>query len=76
MAAYIHMTAKEVLEAVAAMPSEEWMRIQSGIAEMIVSRLSDEETAEIHEALTEAETQFAKGKGVGGQEVRRLFGLE
>ena len=69
------MTTKEVLETVAAMPSEEWMKIQSGIAEMLATRFSTMETSEIREALTEAEAEFARGEGMDGEEMRRHFGL-
>jgi len=69
------MTAKEVLEAVATLPSEEWMKIQSGIAEMLAKRFSAEETAEISSALAEAEAEFARGEGLTREEVSRHFGL-
>ena len=70
------MTTKEVLETVATMPAEEWMKIQSGIAEMLATRFSAEETSEIREALTEAEVEFARGEGLSGEEMRRRFGLQ
>ena len=70
------MTTKEVLETVATMPAEEWMKIQSGIAEMLATRFSTEETSEIGEALAEAETEFARGQGISGHEMRRRFGLQ
>jgi hypothetical protein len=56
------MTAKEVIENVATMPSEEWMKIQSGIAEMLLARFSEVETSEIGKALAEAEREFARGE--------------
>ena len=67
------MTTQEVLETVAAMPSEEWMKIQSGIAEMVAARFSAEETSEIREALAEAEAEFERGEGIGSEEMRRRF---
>ncbi len=70
------MTTKQVLETVAAMPSEEWMKIQSGIAEMVAARFSAGENAEIREALAEAEGEFARGEGIGSEEMRRRFGLQ
>jgi len=70
------MTAKEVLENVASMPSEEWMKIQAGIAEMLVARFSAEEASEIGTALAEAEGEFARGEGIGSEEMRRRFGLQ
>lgn len=70
------MTAKEVLETVAGMPSEEWLKIQTGIAEMLVARFSSEDTLEIREALAEAELQFARGEIIDSAEMRRRFGLQ
>jgi hypothetical protein len=70
------MTAEEVLESVAAMPSEEWLKIQSGIAELLAARFSNGETAEICEALAEAEAEFGRGEGLSGAEMRRHFRLQ
>jgi len=58
------MNAQEVLATVAKLPSEEWMKIQSGIAEMLAARFSEGETTEIREALAEAEAEFARGEGM------------
>ena len=69
------MTTQELLEAVAAMPSEEWMKIQSGIAKMLAARFSEQDVAEIHQALAEAEAEFARGEGIESEEMRRRFGL-
>jgi hypothetical protein len=69
------MTAKEVLENVAGMPSEEWLKIQSGIAEMLAERFSSEEMSEIAAALAEAEGELARGEGISSKEMRRRFGL-
>jgi DNA-binding transcriptional regulator YiaG len=69
------MTAKEVLENVATLPSEEWLKIQSGIAEMLAARLSEEEISEIREALAEAEAEFARCEGIDSEEMRRRLGL-
>jgi hypothetical protein len=69
------MNAQEVLAAVATMPSEEWMKIQAGIAAMLASRFSGGETDEIRKALAEAEAQFARGEALSDTEVRRHFGL-
>jgi hypothetical protein len=76
MPAYRTMTAKEVLENVATMPSEEWLKIQSGIAEMLAARFSADENSEIREALAEAEAEFARGEGIGSEDMRRHFGLQ
>jgi hypothetical protein len=69
------MTAQQVLETVATMPTEDWMKIQSGIAEMLADRFSAVETSEIREALSEAEAEFARGEGLSEDEMRRHFGL-
>lgn len=69
------MTAEEVIETVAAMPSEEWLKIQSGIAELVAARFSEGERNEIGEALAEAEAELARGEGLSGEEMRRHFGL-
>lgn len=69
------MNAQEVLATVATMPSEDWMKIQSGIAEMLAARFSTGETSEIREALDEAEAEFARGDVLRESDVRRHFGL-
>ena len=69
------MNAKEVLAFVAAMPSKEWMTIQAGIAEMLASRFFSGERDEIHQALAEAEAQFARGEALSDSDVRKHFGL-
>jgi hypothetical protein len=69
------MTAKEVLETVAGMPTADWMRIQSGIAEMLAARFSADEVDEVREALAEAGAQFARGEGLNGDDIRSHFGL-
>ena len=70
------MTAQEVLQTVATMPCEEWMKIQSGIANMISARFSEGEVAEIREALDEADAEFARGEGFSSTDMRRHFGLQ
>jgi hypothetical protein len=69
------MTVDEVLKAVASMPSEDWLKIQSGIAEMFAARFSPDEVSEIHAALAEAEAEFARSEALTGAEVRRQLGL-
>ena len=69
------MTADEVLETVASTPSEDWLRIQAGLAEMLAAWFASGEIAEIREALTEADAEFARGEAVNGLEVRRHLGL-
>ena len=69
------MTADEVLQTVAAMPSEDWLKIQAGIAEMFTARYSTDEVSEIRDALSEADAEFARGEALAGAEVRRRLGL-
>lgn len=69
------MTAAEVIETVAAMPSEECMKVQAGIAELFVSRFSPAEAAEIRDALAEADAEFARGERLTPTEVRAKLGL-
>ena len=70
------MTAKEVLENVATMPSEDWLKIQSGIAELLAARFTADEASDIGKALLEAEGEFARGEGISSEEMRRRFGLQ
>ena len=69
------MTAQEILQTVATMPCEDWMKIQTGIAEMVSARFSEGETAEIREALAEAEADMARGESFSSGDMRRHFGL-
>ena len=69
------MNAQEVLAAVATMPSEDWMKIQAGIAEMLAGRFSAGEREEIRQALAEAEAQFARGEALSDADVRKHFGV-
>ena len=69
------MTAAEVLETAASMPSEDWLKIQAGIAEMFTARFSTDEASEIRDALAEADAEFVRGEVLTGAEVRRQLGL-
>jgi hypothetical protein len=69
------MTAQDVIKTVAAMPQEDWMKIQCGIADLITARFSSEEVSEIRSALTEAETEFEHGEGLSSEEIRKQLGL-
>ena len=69
------MTAQEVLDTVATMPREDWMKIQSGIADLITGKFSPEEIAEIREALAESEAEFNRGEGLSSEAMRRQLGL-
>ena len=57
------------------MPSEDWLKIQAGIAEMFTGRFSTEEVSEIRDALAEADAEFARGEALNGAEIRRPLGL-
>ena len=69
------MTADEVIETVAAMPTADWLKIQAALAEMVASRFSGDEVSEIRAALAEADAEFARGEALSGAEVRRQLGL-
>jgi hypothetical protein len=69
------VTAQEVLNTVASMPREDWMKIQSGIADMIAADFSPEEVSEIRAALEESEAQFNRGEGMSIEEARNKLGL-
>ncbi len=69
------MTAAEVIETVAAMPREDCLKIQAGIAEIFASRFSPEEVADIRDALTEADAEFERGEGLTSAEVHAKLGL-
>ena len=69
------MTADEVLATVAALPREDWVKIQIGIAEMMATALTEAERSEIGVALNEAEAEFGRGEGMSSAEIRRRLGL-
>ena len=69
------MTAEEVIEKIAALPEEDWIKIQSGIADLMMAKLSSEEVSEIDKALAEAESEFERGEGLNSEAVRRQLGL-
>ena len=76
MAVCLVMTAEEVLQNVAEMRLEDWLKIQAGIAEMLAAQLFGDEAHEIDKALAEAEEEFSRGEGIGIEEMRRRFGIE
>ena len=69
------MTAEEVVETVAALPALDWLKIQSGLAEMVVTRFSASELTETCAALAEAEAEFTKGSSMTGAEDRVRLGI-
>ena len=69
------MTAQEVIKTVAAMPQEDWTKIQRGIADLITARFSNAEIADIRQALAEADAEFERGEGMSSKEMRKQFGL-
>ena len=68
------MNAQEIRATVAAMPSEAWLKFQTGIAEMLAARFSTKETPVIRDALAEPEAEFARGEVLREGDVRRHFG--
>jgi hypothetical protein len=69
------MTAEQVLDVVAKMHREDWLKIQCGIAEMMVGDFSPEEVFEIQAALDESEAEIARGEIVTSDQIRKHFGL-
>jgi len=69
------MTAQEVIKTVATMPREDWVKIQNGIAEMMVADFSPEEVSEIQAALEESEAEIARGEILTSEQVRKKLGL-
>jgi DNA-binding GntR family transcriptional regulator len=69
------MTAQQVLDAVASMPREDWMKIQCGIAEMMAADFSPEEVAEIRAALEESDAEIARGEVLTSDQLRKQLGL-
>jgi len=69
------ITAQNVLEAVAKMPYEDWVKIQNGIADMMSAEFSPEEMAEIRSALDEAEAELDRGEGLTIEQARNQLGL-
>lgn len=69
------MTADEVLARVAELPREDWVKIQTGIADLIAAEFSAGEIASIRNALAEADAEFARGESFDRDEIRRRLGL-
>jgi hypothetical protein len=69
------MTAQQVLDAVAGMEREDWIKIQCGIAEMMAADFSPEEETEIKAALAESEAEFERGGGMTIEQARKKLGL-
>lgn len=69
------MTAEQVLDELATMPQEEWVKVQAGIADMLAARFSSTEVAEIQGALAEAEAEINRGESLSGEAMRQHFGL-
>jgi len=57
------------------MPSADWLKIQTGLAELVASQFSGDEVSEIRAALAEADAEFEQGEAISGAEVRRQLGL-
>lgn len=69
------MSAREILDNIKKLPPEDWLRIQSEVAEMLASVLSDEEKTEASLALRESEGDYAARRVATSAEVREHFGL-
>ncbi|CAN5304109.1 hypothetical protein BH20VER2_BH20VER2_04430 [soil metagenome] len=64
-----------MIEKIKQMPVEDWLRIQSGIGELLATSLSQAEVQEIDNALAEADEDAIAGRTIGSEEMRRHFGL-
>jgi hypothetical protein len=69
------MTAQMILEAVAKMPYEDWVTIQNGIADMMLTEMTPEEIEEIREALAEADADIERGDVLTSEQARKQLGL-
>lgn len=69
------MTAQEILDQVAALPREDWVKIQTGIAELLIGQLDQNEISGIRNALQEAEAEYGRGEGMDSKTLRRHLGL-
>jgi hypothetical protein len=69
------MTAQQVLDVVANMQREDWMKIQCGIADMMAADFSPEEVAEIKTALDESDAEIARGEVLTSEQLRKQLGL-
>ena len=70
------MSLQQILKEAADLSQEDLAHLQSGIAELMMSRFSPEEIAEINQALDAADAEFERGEGLSSDEVRKQFGLK
>jgi hypothetical protein len=69
------VSAGEILDQIKGMPVEDWLRIQSGIGEMLASTFTQQDVKEIAEALREADEDAANQRVASSDALRRHFGL-
>jgi hypothetical protein len=69
------MSPQQILKEAADLSQEDLIELQCGIAELMASRFSPEEIAEINRALDEADAEFARGESLSGAEMRRSICL-
>jgi hypothetical protein len=69
------VSAGEILNQIKQMPVEDWLRIQSGIGQMLASAFSQSDVEQIGSALREAEEDGENGRVATSDELRRHFGL-
>jgi hypothetical protein len=69
------MTVEKVIENVAAMPNQDWLKIQAGLADMIATRCSERDLSEIRSALSEADSEFQNGEGLTSTQMRAKLGI-
>jgi hypothetical protein len=69
------VSAGDILDQIRQMPIEDWLRIQSGIGELLASSVSEGEREDIGKALAEADDDISHGRVSTSPEVREHFGL-
>ena len=70
------MSLQELLKEAADLSPEDLLELQCGIAELMVSRFSPDEIAEINRTLDNADAEFERGEGISSAEVRKQLGLK
>ncbi len=70
------MSPQQLLKEAADLSQEDLLELQFGIAELMSSRFSSEEIAQINQALDVADAEFERGEGLSGTEVRKQLGLK
>lgn len=70
------MSLQQLLKEAADLSQEDLAQLQCGIAELMASRFSPAEVAEINQVLDGADAEFARGEGLSSAELRKQLGLK